>query len=96
MQSLGYGTWENVINEHVISAITSRFAYRTRASAAAEAELRYHEGRGFAYVRPLYERLQQYEAQRERYPTFTDFYPRVVDVFADLAAGASKARTPPA
>ena len=41
---------------------------------------------GMPHLTPLIERLKEYEAHRDRYPTLTDFLPRMVDVFDDLAA----------
>ena len=39
----------------------------------------YEKKRGFALVRPLYNLLDKYEADREKYKTLDDFVPVVVD-----------------
>ena len=41
--------------------------------------LELNERRGFALVRPLYNLLDKYEADREKYKTIDDFVPVVVD-----------------
>lgn len=41
---------------------------------------------GMPHLTPLIERLKEYEAHRDRYPTLTEFLPRMIDVFDDLAA----------
>ena len=41
--------------------------------------LELNESRGFALVRPLYNLLDKYEADREKYKTLDDFVPVVVD-----------------
>ena len=41
---------------------------------------------GMPHLTPLIERLKEYELHRDRYPTLTEFLPRMVDVFDDLAA----------
>ena len=41
---------------------------------------------GFAYVEALTERLKEYEQNRDRYPTFHDFAPRLIAVFDELVA----------
>ena len=42
------------------------------------------EREGFQYVRPIYELFKEYEAHRDIYPDFRSFYPRILDLFAEL------------
>ncbi len=39
---------------------------------------------GFIYIAALAERLKEYEGQPDKYPTFADFYPRLIDVFKEI------------
>jgi Domain of unknown function (DUF4932) len=80
-----YRTWEQVVNEHVIRAITSRLAYHQIGREAGEKELQEHKSAGFIYVEALYERLKEYEAQRSKYRTLDEFYPRLIDVFREAS-----------
>ena len=44
---------------------------------------------GLPYIGALAERLREFEADRARYPTLMDFYPRLVDAIEELARGAA-------
>ena len=78
MAEQAYGTWETALNEHIIRAVTARFLARSDP-ARAEQLLALDEQKGFVYVRPLYDRLAEYEANRDDYPTFASFLPRLLD-----------------
>lgn len=53
-----------------------------------ERERRGHTERGFRHLDALLERLAEFEANRDRYPTIADFYPRLLDVFREAAERA--------
>ena len=82
MASIGYTKWDTVVNETVVRACSVRIMVeRGSWSEALERE----ESRGFVYIRPVFELLAEYEAGRDRYRTFVDFYPRIVELFNTLA-----------
>jgi len=74
MQKQAYGNWTTALNEHVLRACNIRMCLEREGEAAAEYWLAQEEGIGFRYIRPLYEKLADYEADRERYPDFGSFY----------------------
>jgi hypothetical protein len=80
MQKQAYGDWPTAVHEHIIRAITVRLAW-ARSQEAGDRALAIDEGRGFKYVRALAARLEQYEAARDKYPTFETFFPRLLEVF---------------
>jgi len=82
MSSQAYGNWETALNEHVIRAVTARLIGRSD-QAMAERVLANDEQKGFAYVRALYQRLAEYEADREKYPTFESFLPRLLEALGE-------------
>lgn len=77
MEANAYPTWEITVNEHVVRAVTTRLTWLERGEAAGKAELARHQKRGFAYLEPLLEALEGYEANRDRYPNFASFYPQL-------------------
>jgi hypothetical protein len=83
MERNAYPRWEIALNEHVIRAITARLEGRRGGPQAEEASLASDEERGSAHVRALAKRLEEYEADRERYPTLRDFYPRLLDALSE-------------
>src|SRR5690242_459919 len=67
----------------------ARIMRRTLSDAAAEAALRKKENAGFQYIPALYDRLGEYEAARDRYPTIDDFGHRLMSVFREIAQGGA-------
>ena len=86
MRPQAYQDWLTVVREHVVRAMTTRLAFRELGDDAGRAALWREKSRGFAYVEMLAERLKEYEANRDRYPTFRTFAPRLLAVFDELAA----------
>lgn len=83
MRRLAYGSWETAVNEHIIHAINVRLTDRRHGEEAAEQQVERDLQRGFVHVPALVERLREYEQDRERYRTLADFYPRLLEVFAE-------------
>lgn len=84
MARIGYTHWFDCANEHLIRAVTARLAHHHLGAEAGRRALREESGRGFRYIHALARRLEEYESQRDRYPTFAAFFPRFIAVFADL------------
>jgi hypothetical protein len=86
-----YVPWEvhvsDWVSEHVVRAVTTRLAHRLVGAQEAELVLR-RELEQFPYVGEVCEALADYEQNRERYPTLESFYPRIADVFDDIASSA--------
>jgi hypothetical protein len=82
-----YREWSACVYEHANRAHVARIARRELGPDAAEAILRKEEARGFRYIRALYNRLGEYEADRARYKTIDDFAPRLLAVFGEAANG---------
>ncbi|HKR02855.1 MAG TPA: DUF4932 domain-containing protein [Pyrinomonadaceae bacterium] len=84
MSEQAYSDWEHAVNEHVIRALTSRLAALEISTEVGERELQADKQRGFIYIEALAERLKEYESQPGKYPTFADFYPRLIEVFKEI------------
>ncbi len=84
MASIGYTHWFDCANEHLIRALTVRLAHHHLGAAAGRRALRAESQRGFRYIHAVARRLQAYESQRDRYPTFAAFFPHLIAVFAEL------------
>jgi len=85
MKKQAYGTWETCVNEHLVRAVTTRLAYREMGKEAGEKALLHEKRKGFFYVEALCQRLEQYERARDKYRTFADFSPELINVFKKLA-----------
>jgi hypothetical protein len=85
MKQQAYPDWQTCVNEHIVRAVTTRLAYREISKDAGDRALQNEKGRGFAYAEPLCKKLEQYENQRDKYPTFVDFYSELIKTFKALA-----------
>ena len=84
MRSMGYTRWIDSANEHVIRAVTARLSTQVFGPEQGYQALREDAERGFHYVHALSRRLVDYEQNRAVYPTFSHFYPRIVEAFKAL------------
>jgi len=85
MKEQNYTEWDTCVNEHLVRAVEIRLAYQHIGKEASEQALRYNKTKGFFYVEALCNRLEQYENQRDKYKTFTDFSPELLNVFKELS-----------
>jgi hypothetical protein len=76
------GDWQECINEFVIRAITTHLAYSESDEAGERAYAR-ESGRGVIWLDELLKNIRLYESERNRFPTFDSFYPKILEVFQD-------------
>lgn len=81
-----YDRWWIVVNEHIIRAFTARVETILDGEEAGKRALQRELSDGFKYIIPMYERLKEYEANRDKYPNFRSFYPRIIELFAELSS----------
>lgn len=78
MESSAYGEWQTVVNESIIRAVTTRLAYRLDGKEAGDRELQSHKRNGFVFTDALIKKLEEYEQNRDKYPTLDSFYPELL------------------
>lgn len=77
------GDWQECINEFVIRAITTYLAYGDSDEAGEKAYTR-ESGRGVSCLDELLKNIRLYESERNSFPTFESFYPRLLEVFRNI------------
>ncbi len=85
MTASAYGNWLTVVNEHVVRAVTTRFNYIHKGKEEGDRSLQAEKTYGFAYIEALCKALENYEKRRDEFPTFTSFYPQLVETFKRLS-----------
>ena len=74
-----YGKISSIINEHVIRAIVIRYiSLIYHDEAWVQRAIQNEKKRGFIYIEDILESLEEYENQRQNYPTFDLYYPMIV------------------
>jgi len=81
----GYGVWQDCVREHIVRAVEVRLIHHAIGKEAAEFRIYADRRKGFVYLEILCNQLEDYEKQRDKYPTFESFYPELVGVFKSLA-----------
>ncbi|MCR4294390.1 MAG: DUF4932 domain-containing protein, partial [Elusimicrobia bacterium] len=76
-------SWSGCIQEHLVYAVTMRILAQDLGETLFDEMRESYKRRGFPYLRLLGERLKEYEAERARYKTLREFYPRLEAVFAE-------------
>lgn len=77
--------WYGCVQRHIAFAVGVRLLDLSgERDAAAEWPVKYARI-GMPYIGPLAERLREFEADRTRYPTLLDFYPRLISEIETLA-----------
>jgi len=82
MKSQAYASWQTMMCESLVRACEVRYAYANNGSEQANWVAQYQVSRGFLWTPQLAELLARYEKQRDKYPDFESFMPRVVEFFA--------------
>ncbi len=82
-------SWSGCMQEHLVYAVTMRILAQDLGEELYGEMADRYKPRGFPYLGLLGERLKEYEADRARYRTLREFYPRLEEVFAEaLPLGA--------
>jgi hypothetical protein len=81
MSRQAYPEWRTCVNEHIIRAISIRL---NQSEQAFGNDIEVQKSNGFFYLEFLLKSLEEYEHQRDRYPSMADFMPRLIDVFREL------------
>lgn len=76
----GPGGWLHIFDENLIRAICGRLATTRIGERFGRSSIAEEQAEGFVLVGPIAEALREYEADRARYRTIRDFYPRLLEV----------------
>ncbi len=79
----GYGDWQECINEHLVRAVATHLVKQLCGAAKAQRWQERDFQLGYRYMPALLAQLDDYEMHRQKYPTFADYYPNLMRVFAN-------------
>jgi hypothetical protein len=85
MRSQAYGVWWAMMNEYVVRVCTIQYYKRYETINIVKRHIKYNINRGFVGMRELNEAVSKYEDEREKYPTFESFFPRVIEFFDEYS-----------
>lgn len=88
MTRQGYGAGPIVVEESVVRAAVARYALAHGGPEAGRREVAAQGELGFVWADDLYALLGAYDHARDRYPTFSAFFPTVGAYLRDLAPRA--------
>lgn len=83
MLAIGYHTWDNAYEELILRATVIDILSQNTDLNIDEL-LRTEEQKGFTYIYDVYEILQDYNDNREKYPNINSFVPVITDSLLEL------------
>jgi Domain of unknown function (DUF4932) len=84
MRKQAYPTWDIVLNEQGVRAVTVQYLRERKGAAAADAAVNREVARSFVWTKPLAELLGEYARSRQQYADLDAFMPRIAALFATL------------
>lgn len=85
MRNQAYHDWHVTVKEHIVRAVTIRLAAdKYGEELASLSNFRLEMGKRFIYVKPLCKKLKEYEANRDKYHSFKEFFPELISVFKNI------------
>jgi len=85
MRQQAYGNWKTMMYESLVRVCVVRYLLASEGDRAARKAIREQHERGFKWIGALSKVLDEYESDRERYPTFDAFMPKVIQFFDKYA-----------
>lgn len=85
MSKQAYPNWQICVKEHIVRAVTTRLSYIYLGKQAGDDALKYEKRCGFYYIDGLCNKLEYYEKNRDKYASFEDFYPELINVFKNYS-----------
>ena len=85
MEAIAYGEWEVMLIESVVrAAVVEYMIWHKYSKQQISEEVAIQVDKGFLWMKDLLFTLEEYRANRERYPTFKDFMPELVKSFGQI------------
>lgn len=85
MSKQAYSNWEICLNEHLVRAVVIRLTEIHDGRDKSLNLIDMESQNGFIYIRQLTNLLKnEYEPNRDKYPTFEDFYPEILNLLKTL------------
>jgi hypothetical protein len=83
-----YGTlsWQGMMNEYVVRACVIRYFHSQNDNRSVNRQISRDEEMGYGGIGALADFLVEYEENRDEYPTFDSFMPRIAAFFEQYAA----------
>ena len=82
--------WDHMMNEYVVRACVIRYFIAKNDMKSVNRQIQYDERNGFLDIRKLAELLEEYEKNRNKFPYFNSFFPRIADHFNQFALTIEK------
>ncbi len=84
-----YQNWMHHVREHMVRTMMLRMVAHEIDEEFSDEELKHEEECGLPHLRAFKKRVAEYESDRKKYPTFADFYPRLLDALPAAPKGAA-------
>ena len=86
MKNQAYGNWKTMINEVFVRAVVIKYMKDYYFSNdIIKAEIGEQKDRGFMWIEDFVKELDNYDKQRDKYPTLESYMPVLIRAYNDYA-----------
>lgn len=86
MKQQAYGDWETMVNESLVRAAVIKYMKDHQFDKnQIENEIKEQVSSKFLWINELTEELENYDKQRDKYPTLESYMPNIIKAFANYA-----------
>jgi hypothetical protein len=82
-----YNTWYKMMMETLTNVCVQRYYLKYNSDKSLKADLANNKRCGFIWADELYKLFDEYENNRNKFPAFNDFMPKIVEFFNNYADG---------
>lgn len=87
MQNQAYGNWETMLNEALVRAAVIKYMKDHKFSEEEiKNEINEQLNRGFLWIEELLAELENYDKQRDKYPTLEKYMPKLIQAYDKYAS----------
>ncbi|MGG5460934.1 DUF4932 domain-containing protein [Clostridium sp. B9] len=79
----GYGDWEECINEHMVRAVSIHLCKNYFGEEFTNGRIEHDYNLGYRYIKPLVNKLEEYEKNKSKYNSIDQFYSELIKVFLE-------------
>ena len=94
MAKQAYPSWQIMMNEALVRAAVIKYEIDHKAGQQRiNMAVKYEISRSFLWIKELVSVLQEYDKQRDRYPTLDSYMPKIAEAYTDIAKTILEAET---
>ena len=84
MENQAYGAMEGFLNEYIVRSVVARLINKYEGEKYYKNIIEYEKENGFIYIEEVCNSLENYENNRDKYPTFESYYDEIIKCLSNI------------